>query len=227
MISIVFVSLMSYLVGSVPFGLLLGKLVKGVDLRDFGSGNIGATNAGRVLGAKWGIVCLLLDAMKGLIPVAILPGLFVDSNAPLFPHCQVVSGIFTIIGHMFPCWLGFRGGKGVATSLGVLIMLSPWSVLAAAVVFFAIFALSRVVSLSSMCAAVAFGVVELVRLSPSPFSETNWSRAVFAIMVPVLILVQHRSNIRRLITGQEEAFTTKTSMPTEAAAEVTKTTTNP
>ena len=227
MISIFFVSLLSYLVGSVPFGLVLGKLVKGVDLRDFGSGNIGATNAGRVLGAKWGLVCLFLDALKGLVPVATLPGLFLDASSPLFPHCQVVSGIFTIIGHMFPCWLGFRGGKGVATSLGVLIMLSPWSVLAAAAVFFTVFAVSRVVSLSSMCAAIAFGVVELCRLSPFPFSEANWSRAAFAIMVPVLILVQHRSNIRRLITGQEEAFTTKTSIPAEAAAEAPKTTTNP
>lgn len=227
MISVVLVAFVSYLVGSVPFGLLLGKLVKGVDLRDFGSGNIGATNAGRVLGAKWGILCLILDALKGLVPVAFLPGLLVDSSQPLFPHCQVVSGIFTIIGHMFPCWLGFRGGKGVATSLGVLIMLSPWSVLAAAAVFFSVFALSRVVSLSSMCAAIAFGAVELFRLSPFPFSEANWSRAAFAIMVPILILVQHRSNIRRLLLGKEPAFTMKSPTANESSTEIPKTTTNP
>lgn len=227
MFSLIFVALVSYLVGSLPFGLLLGRLVKGIDLRDFGSGNIGATNAGRVLGAKWGIICLILDALKGLLPVAYLPGLLVDPSQPFFPHSPVVAGISTIVGHMFPCWLGFKGGKGVATSLGVLLMLSPWSVLAAAAVFFTVFGLFRVVSLSSMCAAIAFGVIELFRLSPNPFSEATWSRAVFAIMVPLLIIVQHRSNIRRLMKGEEPALTVKTAEPIETASESSKTMTNP
>ena len=200
----------SYTTGSIPFGFLIGKTVKGVDLRDFGSGNIGATNAGRVLGAKWGITCLILDALKGLVPVAVYPSLLCPAAGPsMLTHAAVLAGISTIVGHMFPCWLGFRGGKGVATSLGVLIMLSPWGVMLAAALFFASLALWRYVSLSSMIAAIGFGTFELIRLSPSPFSASNWSQGLFAIMIPVLIIIQHRSNVRRLLKGEEPKFSKK------------------
>lgn len=202
-------ALASYLAGSIPFGFIIGKTVKGVDLRKLGSGNIGATNAGRVLGKKWGLICLALDALKGLLPVALLPSLLIASDSPWLPHAAVLSGVSTIVGHMFPCWLGFRGGKGVATSLGVLAILSPWGLLVAALVFFSSLACWRIVSLSSMMAAVAFGIFELVRLKPGPFSELTWSQGLFAVMVPVLIIIQHRSNIRRLISGNEPPFTLK------------------
>ena len=200
-----------YLIGSIPFGLLLGKLVKGVDLRDHGSGNIGATNAGRVLGKKWGLICLVLDAAKGLLPVAILPQMFYPadpiSGPSWLPHARVLAGIATIVGHMFSIWLGFRGGKGVATSLGVLLILSPWGVLFAAVLFFTSLIIWRYVSFSSMIAAVGFSGFELIRLAPTPFSDATWSQALFAIMVPLLIIIQHRSNIRRLLKGEETRFT--------------------
>lgn len=199
----------SYLSGSIPFGFLIGKAVKGVDLRQLGSGNIGATNAGRVLGKKWGLICLVLDAMKGLLPVAFLPQQFFLADDPNFDHATVLAGVATIIGHIFPCWLGFRGGKGVATSLGVLGVISPWGLLVAFLTFFSSFGLWRYVSLSSMLAAIGFGAFELVRLSPSPFTEATWSRGLFAIMVPALIVIQHRSNIRRLIRGEELQFTSK------------------
>ena len=204
-------ALASYFAGSIPFGFIIGKLVKGVDLRKLGSGNIGATNAGRVLGKKWGLICLALDALKGLLPVAFLPSLFFPESSPWLAHAAVLSGVSTIIGHMFPCWLGFRGGKGVATSLGVLSILSPWGLLVAAGLFFSSLACWRIVSLSSMLAAAGFGIFELIRLMPSPFSELTWSQGVFALMVPLLIIVQHRSNIRRLLAGDEPPFSLKSS----------------
>ena len=198
--------LTSYLAGSIPFGLMIGRTVKGIDLRQHGSGNIGATNAGRVLGKKWGLICLGLDAMKGLLPVALLPRFLFGVDEPALPHLAVLAGVSTIVGHMFSCWLGFRGGKGVATSLGVIAMLSPWGLLAGAIAFFGTFAIRRIVSLSSMIAAIAFGAYQLATLRPSPFASETWSQGLFAIAVPLLILFQHRSNIRRLLRGEEPQF---------------------
>ena len=199
--------LTSYLAGSIPFGLMIGRTVKGIDLRQHGSGNIGATNAGRVLGKKWGLICLVLDALKGLLPVAFFPSLICgDAEPAMMEHLQVLAGVSTIVGHMFPCWLGFRGGKGVATSLGVIAMLSPWGLLAGAIAFFGTFAVWRIVSLSSMIAAISFGIYQLATLSPSPFATETWSQGLFAIMVPLLIVLQHRSNLRRLLKGEEPRF---------------------
>lgn len=207
--------LASYLAGSIPFGLIIGRVVKGVDLRDFGSGNIGATNAGRVLGKKWGLICLVLDACKGLLPVALFPRLIcgVDSTSPGdLQDLAVLSGVATIVGHMFPCWLGFRGGKGVATSLGVVAMLSPWGLLASAVVFAITIATTRIVSLSSMMAAVCFGAFYW-----TPWSPHRLSFGLFSAAVPLLILVQHRSNIKRLLRGEEPRIGSKASSPTAQA----------
>ena len=209
LVNAIFLAIASYLAGSIPFGFIIGMVVKGVDLRQLGSGNIGATNAGRVLGKKWGIVCLILDALKGLLPVALLPQQFFGSDSPWLAHATVLAGVSTIIGHMFPCWLGFRGGKGVATSLGVLAILSPWGLLVAAVTFFGSLAIWRFVSVSSMLAAIGFGAFELIRLRPTPVSEATWSQGLFALMVPLLIIVQHRSNIRRLLKGEELRLTSK------------------
>lgn len=198
--------LMSYIAGSIPFGLMIGKSVRKIDLRQYGSGNIGATNVGRVLGKKWGLICLGLDAMKGLLPVKFLPAMLFVANEPALAHLAVLAGVSTIVGHMFPCWLGFRGGKGVATSLGVIGMLSPSGLLAGAIAFFSTFAIWRIVSLSSMLAAITFGGYQLVTLKPSPFASDTWSQGLFAIAVPLLILFQHRSNVRRLLKGEEPAF---------------------
>ena len=204
--NVILLALASYLAGSIPFGLMLGRMVKGIDLREHGSGNIGATNAGRVLGNYWGLVCLVLDALKGGLPVAFVPGCFLAADSPAITHATVLAGVSTIVGHMFPCWLGFRGGKGVATSLGVLTMISPWGLLVAAISFFGTLAIWRYVSLSSMLAAIGFGACELVRLKPTPFASSTWSHGLFALMVPLLIIVQHRTNIQRLLKGQEPPF---------------------
>jgi glycerol-3-phosphate acyltransferase PlsY len=190
----------SYFAGSIPFGLIIARFVKGIDLRKHGSGNIGATNVGRVLGKKWGLICLFLDALKGLLPVWLFPGWICGTDGDM----AVVAGVATIVGHMFPCWLGFRGGKGVATSLGVTGMLSPWGLLAAMIAFFGTFAIFRIVSLSSIIAAITFGLFYL-----TPYSPHSMSMAIFSAAVPLLIILQHRSNVKRLLRGEEPRFGTK------------------
>ncbi|MBM4075139.1 MAG: glycerol-3-phosphate 1-O-acyltransferase PlsY [Planctomycetes bacterium] len=200
-----------YFAGSIPFGLLLGRIVKGIDIRHFGSGNIGATNAGRVLGKKWGLICLVLDAFKGLLPTLLIPKLIYGPDYAALSHLTVLGGISTIVGHMFPIWLGFRGGKGVATSLGVVGILGPWGLSAGVIAFIGSFFVWRIVSLSSILAATTYGVFELATLRPSPFTPETWSRGLFAITVPLLIIIQHRTNLRRLIKGEEPKFTSQSS----------------
>lgn len=194
-------ALASYLAGSIPFGLMIGRFVKGVDLRQHGSGNIGATNVGRVLGKKWGLICLVLDALKGLFPVAFFPSWICGADHGSLEDLRVLAGVATIVGHMFPCWLGFRGGKGVATSLGVAAMLNPWGLLLAATAFFTTFAIFRIVSLSSIIAAICFAAFYL-----TPYSPHSTSLAWFSAAVPLLIIIQHRSNVKRLLRGEEPRF---------------------
>ncbi|MEX0704827.1 MAG: glycerol-3-phosphate 1-O-acyltransferase PlsY [Planctomycetales bacterium] len=202
-------ALLAYFAGSLPFGLLVGKLVFGRDVRKEGSGNIGATNVGRVFGARWGALVLALDALKGLLPIAFIPRLFLPVDDPAFAHIQVACGVATIVGHMFPCWLMFRGGKGVATALGVVLVLAPWATLAAFVAFAVVLAAFRFVSLASMLAAVVFAATELLLLAPDPFSEGKRSLAAFSLLVPALIVLRHRSNIVRLARGEEPRFPSK------------------
>ena len=205
----------SYLFGSLPFGFLTARFVAGIDIRAAGSGNIGATNVARVLGAKWGILVLLLDALKGMLPVALIPPLLVGSEAAYLGHLEVVCGAATIVGHIYPCWLGFRGGKGVATALGVVLVLAPLASLGAVVAFAIVFVLTRIVSLSSVVAAVSFAAVEIGFLLPNPFSSQTWSRAIFSLLVPMLIVVRHRSNMLRLIRGEEPRFRFRAGTPHE------------
>ena len=195
----------AYLLGSIPFGLLIGLAFKGVDIRKHGSGNIGATNAARVLGNPWGILALVLDLLKGLLPILGVSLLFGDVSL------KVLGGIAAIVGHMFPVWLKFRGGKGVATSLGVVLVLSHsyWVVLAALLTFIATFGIWRIVSVSSMTAALAYGVSQLISMGSGAFSNDNWSLAAFSIAIPVLIIARHRSNIVRLLKGTEPRFERK------------------
>lgn len=201
------IALLSYLIGSLPFGFLLARWIKGVDLRAYGSGNIGATNASRVLGKKWGIVVLLLDVAKGLLPTLLLWRFF---GAELgAPHARVLAGTCAILGHVFPVWLGFRGGKGVATALGVASVLGwPWAMLGAAGVFALTFFTTRIVSLGSMLAAATFAGVQLYVLAPQWLDREHWSLTLFSTVMPALIILWHRSNLLRLLRGEERGLTT-------------------
>lgn len=193
----------AYLVGSIPFGLLIAKYGHGVDVRKHGSGNIGATNVGRVLGKKWGIFCLLLDALKGLLPTYFLPRAF-DLPADWLGLATVTCGAAAIAGHVFPVWLGFRGGKGVATGAGVAAVVCWQAALAAILAFALVFAAKRVVSLASIAAAVVYAVATLIVLGGSLRGE--WPTAAFSIAIPALIIARHHDNIRRLLRGEEGAF---------------------
>ncbi len=204
-----FILLISYVAGSLPFGLIVARAAKGIDIREHGSKNIGATNVTRVLGAKWGALCFVLDVLKGALPV-LLPIVILAADDPNRTHWQVAAGLLAILGHMFPIWLGFHGGKGVATALGVVVMLAnPISTAITFGAFAACFAATRIVSISSITAAVTFVVAQFYFLWPQPFRTETWSIAGFSLAVPTLIIVKHRSNIVRLLHGKEPRFGSK------------------
>ncbi len=183
----------AYLAGSIPFGLLIARL-RGVDVRAVGSGNIGATNVTRAVGKKLGAVVLLLDAAKGALPV--LGALMLARAGVAEAFVVSACALAAVAGHCFPVWLGFRGGKGVATSLGVFLVLDPLATGAAVVVFVLVFAVSRVASLGSLVAATAFVVAFHLR-GRAP------TEVVLAAIVVAIIFVRHRDNIRRLFRGKE------------------------
>lgn len=204
--AILLAAVLSYLVGSLPFGLIIGKLVRGIDIREHGSRNIGATNVARVVGGKWGIVVLVLDALKGALPVYLFPTLLLSSESSGVLHVQVACGVAAMLGHMYPCWLGFRGGKGVATAAGIVLVMAPIASAVALGTFGVVFAVTRIVSLSSILAVSAFTVAQLWLLRPNPFAIETWSLAAFSIGAPLLIIYRHRSNIVRLLRGEEPKF---------------------
>ena len=187
----------SYLAGSVPFGLLLARFVAGVDVRQSGSGNIGATNVARTAGKRLGVLTLLLDAGKGSLAVGVTA---LAMGAPHDGDWAAAAGLAAFLGHVFPIWLGFRGGKGVATALGIFVVLSPWLALLSALVFGAILGATRVASVASISAAavMAAGCAMFHGLE-SPVTRV----AAVAFLV---ILVRHQANIRRMIQGQESGM---------------------
>lgn len=180
--------LVSYLLGAVPFGLVLCRLVKGVDLRTVGSGNIGATNAMRVLGTPLGLLAFALDVGKGYAPAALLG----EGD----PTLQVACGAAAVLGHVFPVYLRFRGGKAVATGAGVLLALEPMILVASGLVWVALLLLFGFVSVSSMAMGLAFPL-SAWWLGEPPVVVGG------AAGLTVLILVRHRSNISRLLAGEE------------------------
>jgi glycerol-3-phosphate acyltransferase PlsY len=188
----------AYLIGSIPTGFLMAR-ARGVDIRSVGSGNIGATNVFRVLGKGPGIVVLLIDALKGFIPATLLPMLFVPDvtgNGARYLYLAVIAGFCAILGHNYTCWLRFKGGKGVATSAGVVIAWVPIAFLIALATWLVVLAVSRYVSLASILAAVVL-----------PFAVWGTDRRVFMIgiatLVSVLAIYKHRANIQRLLAGTE------------------------
>lgn len=195
---------LAYVVGSVPFGFLIAKFVAGIDIRRQGSGNIGATNVGRIIGAKWGAFVLLLDCLKGMLSVGLLPSLLLPESSMV--HAKVACGMAAIAGHMYPCWLRFSGGKGVATALGAVILLAPIATLWACLVFAVTFFAFRLVAASSMLAAVTFAACQFWKMRRDPFADETWSLAAFSLLVPLMIVLRHRGNLVRLLRGQEPQF---------------------
>jgi glycerol-3-phosphate acyltransferase PlsY len=201
----------SYLVGSIPSSLWIGKLFKGVDIREHGSGNAGATNTFRLLGWKPGVIVLLVDFMKGFscsFWISQLAYFIADGPVSLFPFwdvdpfLRIVCGVVAVLGHMFPLYARFEGGKGMATAAGMLCGIEPISVGIAAVVFILVMLLSRYVSLASLVAAFIYPLV-LVALRYVFGWPIDGSILIFGAIVGVGIIIKHRGNIRRLMEGNE------------------------
>ena len=183
------VAIAAYLMGSIPFGVLLARR-RGLDIRKTGSGNIGATNVARTLGKKLGALVLLLDALKGALPVLAAGTLQLDFRA------VTIAGLAAILGHCFPLWLRFHGGKGVATALGVFLAVDPLATAASILVFALTYALSRLSSVGSLAASAAFPIVLWQLGRPRDL-------LLLGIGVALLIVVRHQDNLRRLRRGEE------------------------
>ncbi len=189
---------LSYLVGAVPTGLLTG-LAKGVDIRKIGSGNIGATNVLRALGKGWGLFTLVIDALKGLVPVLLFPMVAEKITGRVqTSELSLLCGVLAVMGHNWPVYLGFKGGKGVATSTGALVGLAPWCALAGFGVWLFVFLSTRYVSLASISAAVAICVLAWV----TTMKDGSVLPLVLTLLAIILIW-KHRENIGRLLRGNE------------------------
>lgn len=187
---------LSYLLGATPTSYWVGKVVHGIDLRERGSGNLGATNAFRVLGWKSAIPVIVVDIAKGFIPVWFFPSVAGGAFA-----WTLAFGAAAVVGHMFSLWVGFRGGKGVATSAGVFLALAPWACLAAFGVWALVCLATRMVSAGSVAAAVTLPV--LVAVLPHQGGVTLVG---FSVALAVFIVWAHRSNIQRILRGEEHRF---------------------
>jgi glycerol-3-phosphate acyltransferase PlsY len=183
---------LAYVAGSIPFGLVIAR-AKGIDIRAVGSGNIGATNVARALGKAWAIVVLLLDAAKGFVPVK------VGQHLGLSPRAVAVAGVAAVVGHMFTIFLRGKGGKGVATSLGVALAMSPVAALCAFGVYVVAYGLTRLSSVGSLLGIWSFSAwaALLGRPLPGPY-------LFLALTAAVLVTIRHRANISRLVRGQEK-----------------------
>jgi glycerol-3-phosphate acyltransferase PlsY len=224
--------ILAFFLGSIPFGLLIAKS-RGIDIRQHGSGNIGATNVLRVLGKRFGIPCLILDALKGFIPVAIavnviqitgrqvqvplgVPADWVltlaADDALKGQFAQILTALFAVLGHNYSPWVGFKGGKGIATSAGVLLALMPFAVLLLLAIWGLLFAITRYVSVASIGAATVLPFLTLWgSWHHGRIQDGTWNKPlfVFTIAIAVLAIWKHRTNIKRLMNGTENRFERK------------------
>ena len=204
MVSYIIVAIVAYLIGSISFSIIISKKMAGFDVREKGSGNAGATNMLRSVGKKAAALTLLGDALKGV--VAILFAMLVGSFAKEIDNelLKYVAGIFVVIGHTFPIFFGFRGGKGVATSLGVILMLN-WRIGLICLVFaLLLMALTKMVSMGSVGAAILFPVLVL-------FVDTNFTmgKLICSVLLAAFVAFNHRSNIKRILNGTENKLSFK------------------
>jgi len=188
--------IIAYLIGSIPFAYLYGKAFKKIDIRQHGSGNVGATNVMRVLGTKAGLIVFFLDVLKGFLPVFLAQMIFSDT----IEYLPVLVAIFTILGHTFTIFLSFKGGKGVASAAGVFIAFSPYTFIAAITLFAIIVYFTRYVSLGSIIALIAITIANFL------LPELSIYVKYFTLIVSVFIIYLHKSNIKRLMNGTENKF---------------------
>jgi glycerol-3-phosphate acyltransferase PlsY len=198
------VALLSYFIGSVPSGYIAGRIA-GVDIRTIGSGNIGATNVTRALGKRYGYPVFAADFGKGLLAVFIANRIAAQPTAIASPDIyEIVAAVCCVLGNAFPVWLGFRGGKGVAVSAGLLFALMPIAALAAIILWVVLFFTTRYVSLASIVAAL---ILPLMVLALLHFGQmTQWSLFYVSVALTAFVVLRHRSNISRLFRGTEDRF---------------------
>jgi len=204
-------ALIGYILGSIPTSYMAGRMAAGIDLREHGSGNLGATNTFRILGARVAVVVLVVDVAKGFLPVYLSPHL---PGAPEFPAhwLKLVAAFSAVLGHMFSVFLRFSGGKGIATTAGAYMALSPYAFAFALLVWLAVLAVGRIVSVASMVAALTLPFLVLLtwRLDLSPVQP---SVLVVSAALSVVIIAKHRSNIRRLMSGEEPKLARRRETP--------------
>ncbi len=191
--------ILAYLIGSIPTAVWVSKTVFGIDIRDYGSGNAGATNTFRILGSKWGSFVMLADVTKGVVATSlyiVIP--FYLSNELARTNFMILLGLVAVIGHIFPIWANFRGGKGVATLLGMTLAIQPTVALICLGIFLISLISTRFVSLSSILASIAFMVLILY-----VFNEKETLYRYFAMIVAIMVVVTHHKNISRLCKGTE------------------------
>ncbi len=206
MLAIISAIIISYIIGSIPTAYIFTKIIKGIDIRKVGSGNVGATNAFRVLGRGWGITILIMDILKGLIPVIFI-GSFLKERIDFIQDYNlfIIMGLCSICGHNWTIFLKFKGGKGVATTLGVLLGLAlkvqglGLVLLITIFIWFASFFLFRIISLSSVLAALAFPFLSLIM-------QQSLTVIIMAFILSIFIILRHKSNIKRLIRKEESSL---------------------
>jgi glycerol-3-phosphate acyltransferase PlsY len=198
------VGVVAYLLGSIPFGLILVRIFRKQDIRQQGSGNIGATNVMRSGSKGLGAATFLLDAVKGFVAViaAYLLASHLHTGPQTAQNLAATAALCAILGHVYTVWLGFKGGKGVATGLGVFLAISPFSALISLAVFIVVVAISRLVSLGSILASITFAVLALVR----GHGKLTPSLLAVCVIIPLIVIVKHHANIRRLLAGTEYRF---------------------
>jgi glycerol-3-phosphate acyltransferase PlsY len=192
---------LAYLIGSTPTAVWVSRRFFGIDIRDYGSGNAGATNTYRVLGSKWGTIVMIIDMLKGVVATSLyvlLPFYVVPSNDWDRTNLMIGLGLAAVIGHIFPIWAGFRGGKGVATLFGMIVAIQPLVAVCCVGVFLLVLYLTRFVSLSSILAGISFAIFILFI-----FNDDVTLYRIFSVAVALLVILTHQKNINRILNGTE------------------------
>lgn len=213
MVIYIIILIMAYLIGSINFSIILSKKMAGFDVREKGSGNAGTTNMLRTVGKKAALITLLCDILKGVVPVllAVLIGNIANNFGAEIrvDYLAQIAGIATVIGHTFPIYFGFKGGKGVASSLGLILIIN-WQIGLICLVFaLLVMAITRMVSLGSITAAILFAVLVIFNIGSEYYIVQNGNYKIFGIVLAAIVIFNHRSNIKRILSGTENKLSFK------------------